>query len=65
MATKYQNLINNNQQLKLQLKAYNDEETVKAAQDREMYKIFIEGLKERQEININKNLTINNILANL
>ena len=30
-----------------------------------MYKIFIEGLKERQVININKNLTVNNILANL
>ena len=31
----------------------------------ELYKIFIEGTQGKLEININKNLTINNILANL
>ena len=30
-----------------------------------MYRIFIEGLKDKQEININKNLTIDNIIASL
>ena len=52
MASEFQNLTKNNQQLKMQLKAYKDEEAVNVAQDREMYKIFIEGLKERQVINI-------------
>ena len=47
MATENKNLKNSNQQLTIQLKAYNDKEAVKAAQDREMFKIFIEGLKER------------------
>ena len=61
MATENENLKNNNQQLTIQLNAYKDKEDVKAAQDKEMFKIFIEGFKERQEININKNLTINNI----
>ena len=31
----------------------------------ELYKIFIERAQGKLEININKNLTINNILANL
>ena len=31
----------------------------------ELYKIFIERPQGKLEININKNLTINNILANL
>ena len=63
MTTENENLKNNNQQLTIQLNAYKDKEDVKAAQDKEMFKIFIEGFKERQEININKNLTINNIKA--
>ena len=63
MTTENENLKNSNQQLTIQLNAYKDKEDVKAAQDKEMFKIFIEGFKERQEININKNLTINNIKA--
>ena len=63
MATENENLKNSNQQLTIQLNAYKDKEDVKAAEDKEMFKIFIEGIKERQEININKNLTINNIKA--
>ena len=31
----------------------------------DLYKIFIERAQGKFEININKNLTINNILANL
>ena len=47
MASENKNLINSNQQLTIQLKAYKDAEAVKATQDREMFKIFIEGIKER------------------
>ena len=40
-------------------------EGTKTASDSELYKIFIERAQGRIEITINKNLTINNILANL
>ena len=40
-----------------------DEE--EATQDRKKFKIFIEGYKEKWTININQNLTINNIKAHI
>ena len=40
-------------------------ERTKTTHNSELYKIFIERAQGRTEININKNLTINNILANL
>ena len=40
-------------------------EGAETAHNSEIYKIFIERAQGMIEININKNLTINNILANL
>ena len=40
-------------------------ETISEKQDEEMYRISIETIDGRQEITINKNLTINNIIASL
>ena len=42
-----------------------DKEVEDALQDKDKFKIFIEGQKVRQVININKNLTINNIKATI
>ena len=38
---------------------------MKIAHNSEMYRIIVEREQGRIEININKNLTINNLLANL
>ena len=65
MTFEYWNLKENNKQLQMQLNSIKPAETTNVAEEKEMYKIFIEDLNGRKEININKNLTINNILANL
>ena len=38
--------------------------STKTAHNSDMYKIIVEGVQGKREININKNLTISNIIAN-
>ena len=53
--------------LKLQTKNNNEKEQIKepVKEIKEMYKIIVEWEQGRREIIINKNLTINNLTANL
>ena len=53
--------------LKLQTRNNNENEQIKepVKENKEMYKIIVEWEQGRREININKNLTINNLTANL
>ena len=53
--------------LKLQTRCNNQKEQIKenVKENMEMYKIIVEWEQGRREININKNLTINNLTVNL
>ena len=53
--------------LKLQTRYNNQKEQINenVKENMEMYKIIVEWEQGRREININKNLTINNIIVNL
>ena len=54
-----------NQIIQMQLNEQENRETIKVTKEEEMYKIYIKGESQIRELNINKNLTINNMLANL
>ena len=54
-----------NQIIQMQLNEQEDRETIKGTREEEMYKIYIKGESQIRELNINKNLTINNMIANL
>ena len=53
--------------MKMQTKSNNEKEQINEFDklNKEMYKIIVEKEQGRMEININKNLTINNLIANL